>query len=173
MKIIFISAISNNGYIGKNNQLMWHLPNDLKRFKKMTIGESVLMGRKTFESIGKILPYRKNIILTNKKKTYFSFLKENEKNFKIISSVKEIKNFNYKKIFIIGGEKTYTSILNKAHILELTIVHKKFYGDAKFPKFNIKNWKKIYEYFYKKDKNHLYNYSFIRYERKNLSLSSI
>ncbi|WP_262887140.1 dihydrofolate reductase [Blattabacterium cuenoti] len=71
MKIILIAAVSKNGFIGKKNKLMWHLPNDLKRFKNLTIGEPVLMGRKTFESIGKILPKRKNIILTKSKMNYF------------------------------------------------------------------------------------------------------
>ncbi|AGW86200.1 Dihydrofolate reductase [Blattabacterium sp. (Nauphoeta cinerea)] len=164
MKIIIIAAVSKNGFIGKNNQLMWHLPNDLKRFKNMTIGEIVIMGRKTFESIGKILPKRKNIILT-RNKTNFLYLK-NKKNVNIISSIKEIENLTYKKIFIIGGEKTYAYTIEKAHSIELTLVHEKFYGDTKFPKIDPKKWEKTYEFFYKKDKNHLFNYSFIKFERK-------
>ncbi len=72
MKIILIAAVSKNGFIGKNNQLMWHLPNDLKRFKYLTMGKTVLMGRKTFESIGKILPKRRNIILTKKKENFYT-----------------------------------------------------------------------------------------------------
>ncbi|AWU44398.1 dihydrofolate reductase [Blattabacterium punctulatus] len=164
MKIVLISAISKNGFIGKNNKLMWHLPNDLKRFKNMTIGEIVLMGRKTFESIGKPLPGRKNIILTKKNKIKLSYSYNGI--FKIFSSLKEVYDLNYKKIFVIGGEKIYTSTINKAKILELTIIHKKFYGDAKFPKINFKKWEKKYEFFYEKDKNHLYDYSFVRYEKK-------
>ncbi|BBA17131.1 dihydrofolate reductase [Blattabacterium cuenoti] len=162
MKIVLISAVSKNGFIGKNNQLMWHLPNDLKRFKNLTIGKTVLMGRKTFESIGKILPKRMNVILT-KKKENFLYL-ENHKNIKIISSLKEIEI--YKKIFVIGGEKTYECTIEKAHVIELTIVHEKFYGDAKFPKIDPKKWEKIYEFFCEKDKNHSFNYSFIRLKRK-------
>ncbi len=72
MKIILIAAVSKNGFIGKNNQLMWHLPNDLKRFKYLTVGKTVLMGRKTFESIGKRLPKRRNIILTKKKENFYT-----------------------------------------------------------------------------------------------------
>ncbi|AWU43839.1 dihydrofolate reductase [Blattabacterium sp. (Cryptocercus kyebangensis)] len=165
MKIVLISAISKNGFIGKNNKLMWHLPNDLKRFKNMTLGETVLMGRKTFESIGRILPGRKNIILTKKNKINFSSSYNGI--FKIFSSLKEVYDLNYEKIFVIGGEKVYTSTINKAKILELTIIHQKFYGDAKFPKINLKKWEKKYEFFYEKDKNHLYNYSFVRYEKKD------
>ncbi|WP_185858234.1 dihydrofolate reductase [Blattabacterium cuenoti] len=164
MKIILIAAVSKNGFIGKNNQLMWHLPNDLKRFKCLTIGEPILMGRKTFESIGKILPYRKNIILTKNNKNSLHF--KNQKNIRIISSVKQIKDLTYKKIFVIGGEKTYTSTIEKAHIIELTLVHQKFDGDAKFPKIDKNKWNKTYEFIYEKDRNHLFNYSFIRFERK-------
>ncbi|WP_185857487.1 dihydrofolate reductase [Blattabacterium cuenoti] len=164
MKIVLIAAVSKNGFIGKNNQLMWHLPNDLKRFKNLTTGETVLMGRKTFESIGKILPERKNIILT-RNKINLLYLR-NQKNIRIISSIKQIEYLTYKKIFIIGGEKTYESIIEKAHTIELTVVHEKFHGDAKFPKIDTKKWKKIYEFFYEKDKNHLFNYSFIRFEKK-------
>lgn len=166
MKIVLIAAVSKNGFIGKSNQLMWHLPNDLKRFKNLTTGETVLMGRKTFESIGKILPERKNIILTrNNNKINFLYLR-NQKNIRIVSSIKQVEDLTCKKIFVIGGEKTYTAIIEKAHTIELTLVHKKFYGDAKFPKIDTKKWKKIYEFIYEKDKNHLFNYSFIKFERK-------
>lgn len=173
MKIILISAVSSNGFIGKNNQLMWNLPNDLKRFKNMTFGETVLMGRKTFESIGKILPGRRNIILTKKNKIhFFSSTNTNNKTnprgtFEVYSSLKQVYDLNYKKIFVIGGEKIYTSTIDKAHIIELTVIHKKFYGDTKFPKIPLSKWKKTYEFFHEKDKHHLYNYSFIRYERKD------
>ncbi|WP_185871806.1 dihydrofolate reductase [Blattabacterium cuenoti] len=161
MKLILISAVSKNGFIGKNNKLMWHLPNDLKRFKNLTIGETILMGRKTFESIGKILPKRKNIILT--KNSNLHVLKKNEKNIKIISSIKQIENLTYKKIFVIGGEKTYISTIEKADIIEMTLIHEKFYGDALFPKIDPNKWKKIYEFFYEKDENHSVNYSFIKF----------
>lgn len=174
MKIILISSVSSNGFIGKNNQLMWHLPNDLKRFKNMTFGETVLMGRKTFESIGKILPGRRNIILTKKNKRHFFSSINNTTNktnprgiFEVYSSLKQVYDLTYKKIFVIGGEKIFASTIDKAHIIELTVIHKEFYGDAKFPKISLRKWKKTYEFFHEKDKNHLYNYSFIRYERKN------
>ncbi|WP_185849969.1 dihydrofolate reductase [Blattabacterium cuenoti] len=172
MKIILISAVSSNGFIGKNNQLMWHLPNDLKRFKNMTFGETVLMGRKTFESIGKILPGRRNIILTKKNKIDL-LSSTNTTNtdhcgtLKVYSSLKQVYDLTYKKIFVIGGEKIYASTIEKAHVIELTVIHKKFYGDAIFPKIPLSKWKKKYEFFHEKDKNHLYNYSFIRYERKD------
>ncbi|WP_185871250.1 dihydrofolate reductase [Blattabacterium cuenoti] len=161
MKIIIVASVSKNRFIGKNNKLMWHLPNDLKRFKTLTVGETIIMGRKTFDSIGKILPNRENIILT---KNTIGFFK---KKIKTISSIKEIMDFTYDRIFIIGGEKVYRSMIDKADIIELTLVHKKFNGDAKFPIINRKNWIKVHEFFYEKDEDHLYNYSFIRFEKKN------
>ncbi|WP_185869204.1 dihydrofolate reductase [Blattabacterium cuenoti] len=166
-KIILIAAVSKNGFIGKNNQIMWNLPNDLKRFKNLTIGETVLMGRKTFESIGKTLPKRTNIILTKNRIDFIKSLSlQNKKNIKVFSSIKQIDYLNNKRIFIIGGEKIYASTIEKAQTIELTLVHKKFYGDAKFPKIDTKKWNKILEFFYKKDKYHSCNYSFIRFERK-------
>ncbi|WP_185864621.1 dihydrofolate reductase [Blattabacterium cuenoti] len=159
MIIIIIASVSKNGFIGKNNKLMWHLPNDLKRFKTLTIGETIVMGRKTFNSIGKILPNRENIILT-KNANFF------KKKVKTISSIKEMSFFTYEKIFIIGGEEVYKSTINKADIIELTLVHQRFYGDAKFPIIDKKKWRKIHEFFYNKDENHLYDYSFIRFEKK-------
>ncbi|WP_185860058.1 dihydrofolate reductase [Blattabacterium cuenoti] len=170
MKIILVSAVSSNGFIGKNNQLMWHLPNDLKRFKNMTFGETVLMGRKTFESIGKILPGRINIILTKKNKIDLLSSTNNNTDYcgtlEVYSSLQDVYDLIYKKIFVIGGEKIYASTIEKAHVIELTVIHQKFYGDAKFPKISLSKWEKKYELFHEKDKNHLYNYSFIRYERK-------
>ncbi|WP_185851734.1 dihydrofolate reductase [Blattabacterium cuenoti] len=176
MMIILIASVSKNGFIGKKNKLMWHLPNDLKRFQKLTFGEVVLMGRKTFESIGKILPKRKNIILTKNKIHFLSNhlnIIKNNNNVKILSSLEEIYHLNYDRIFVIGGEKIYNSTIKKANIIELTIVHEKFNGDTRFPKIDLKKWKKIYEFFNEKDRHHLYNYSFIRYEKKNALLSSI
>ncbi|WP_185883075.1 dihydrofolate reductase [Blattabacterium cuenoti] len=158
MKIILIASVSKNGYIGKNNKLMWNIPNDLKRFKNLTIGETILMGRKTFDSIGKILPGRKNVILTRK------IHKNNIKHHvQFISSIKCVKNIPCKKLFVIGGGEIYTSLLKEANIIELTKIHKNFFGDTKFPKINMKKWKKIHELFY--EENHTYNYSLIRFER--------
>ncbi|WP_185855665.1 dihydrofolate reductase [Blattabacterium cuenoti] len=165
MKIILIASVSKNGFIGKNNELMWHIPNDLIRFKNLTMGETILMGRKTFESIGKILPKRKNIVLTRKNTS--SIEKTIKKhNGLVISSVKEIKNLSIDRLFVIGGEQTYISLLDYANVLELTIIHKCFFGDTKFPKIYEKKWSKKYEFFYEKDKKNPYNYSFIRFERK-------
>ncbi|WP_185882553.1 dihydrofolate reductase [Blattabacterium cuenoti] len=159
MKIIIVSAMSQNGFIGNKNKLMWNLPMDLKRFKQMTIGETIIMGRKTFESIGQILPYRQNIVLTKHKKL------KNIKNIKIISNIQHIFKLQCQRIFIIGGGQIYQQTINIADILELTLIHKNFIGDTKFPPINLQQWKKTKYTFYKKDKLHSVDYSFIQYKR--------
>ncbi len=167
MKIILIASVSKNGFIGQNNNMMWNLPNDLKRFKNITLCNYILMGRKTFESIGKILPGRVNIIFT--KKNFHKFKKKEKKNLKVISSIRDINKYFYdKKIFVIGGEKIYNLMIQYAYIIELTLVHHNFNGNKKFPKIDIKQWIKTYEVFNKKNKNHLYDYSFIRFNKKNI-----
>ncbi|WP_185877518.1 dihydrofolate reductase [Blattabacterium cuenoti] len=164
MNIILIASVSKNGFIGKNNKLMWHLPNDLIRFKKLTLGKYILMGRKTFDSIGKILTKRTNIILTRKKNKFLHLIEK--KNIKIVSSYEEIEHLYCKEIFVIGGGQIYNKMIKKAKKIELTLVHKHFNGDTKFPKININKWKKTKELFNKKDKFHLYDYSFISLIRK-------
>lgn len=171
MKIIIIAAISSNGIIGNNNNMLWSLPNDIKRFKNYTIGHTVIMGRKTFESINqKPLIKRNNIIITHNKNYYIHNLYKYRNNIKIFYSITEcifnLKKKNIKKVFIIGGGEIYKQFINIANILELTIVHQNFDGDIKFPYINISIWKKINEIYYKKDKLHNYNYSYITYINK-------
>lgn len=162
MKIIIIAAISDNLIIGNKNNMIWKLPNDLKRFKKLTMGNYVIMGRKTFESIKKPLIGRKNILITRNTNLVIPGIK-------IANSLDQIlfdlKKKNIKKIFIIGGGEIYQQSINIAHILEITIVHNNFQGDTKFPKIIPELWKKIRELYYLKDKNNLYNYSFITYKK--------
>lgn len=174
MKIILIAAISKNNIIGNNNKMIWKLPNDLKRFKKITLKNTIFMGRKTFESIGnKALCNRNNIVITTKKK--LKFLNNNNNIIKIYSSLKTAfsycKENNIKKIFIIGGSSIYKQTINIANFIKITKVHSYFLGDKKFPYIDPKYWIKTSELFYKKDDNHLYDYSFINYKRiinKNL-----
>ena len=106
-KITIIAAVSKNNVLGKNNKLIWHIPDDLKRFKKLTLGHSVIMGRKTFESITQPLPQRKNIILT-RNKNYKA------KDTLIAHNVKEALNFceNDNQPFIIGGAEIYKLFMN-------------------------------------------------------------
>lgn len=171
LKISIIAAISQNMVLGHNNKLLWHLPNDLKRFKKKTKNNIVIMGRKTFESLKKPLIKRHNIILTNNKKLLNNHNIEvsNNKNIEISNSLTSIILENQdKQMFIIGGGEIYKlamklKLVNK---IELTLVHGKFTGDTKFPEINLKEWKKIYEKKNNKDYQHMYNYTYKTYVLK-------
>ena len=125
--ITLIAACSENRVIGKAGKLIWHIPEDLKRFKKLTLGNPIVMGRKTFESIGKPLPGRTNIILTRDK----NYKMEGCLVYNKISDILEI--FEKNNIFVIGGGEIYKQFLDKADKIELTLIHKNFDGDTYFP----------------------------------------
>lgn len=161
--IIIIAAIAKNNAIGKNNALIWHLPADLKRFKKITSGHHILMGRKTFESIGKPLPNRTSIVITTKKNY------QNQNKCIIANSIEEAIKLakNDSKIFIIGGAQIYKQVLEKdlADRLDITLIDKEFEADVFFPKIDKKKWKKISREDFKANEKNKYNYSFISYKR--------
>ncbi|XOD66784.1 MAG: dihydrofolate reductase [Flavobacteriales bacterium Tduv] len=161
MEIILIAALAENGIIGKNNRLIWHLPNDLKHFKKMTSGHAVIMGRKTFESIGKALPERENIIITRNTDYTVPGIKIAGSLRKAISSVGD----QTEKVFIIGGGEIYRQALDIVDTLEITKVHHNFCGDVTFPEIDLEKWKKSPEVFHYKDEKNPYNYSFITYKK--------
>lgn len=133
-EIIIIAAVSENHVIGINNTIPWDLPEDLKRFKKLTSNHTVIMGRKTYESIGRPLPNRHNIVLSNT-------LKTNE--VKVSKNLKEALDsvpYTETKVFIIGGEKVYEEALNIADTMYLTVVPGMWKGDAYFPEFDEEDW---------------------------------
>ncbi len=151
MIISLIAAMGKNRVIGKNNALPWKLPEDMKRFKEMTQGKPVIMGRKTFESIGKALPNRKNIILTK------------DKNYRVENCiVVQSANGALKaaegagEVMIIGGEQIFKEFLPKADKIHLTIIDKDFEGDTYFPEYDKKEWKEI-----KKERHKNENYAFV------------
>ena len=137
-EITIIAAASENNVLGKNNKLIWHIPDDLKRFKDLTLGHSIIMGRKTFESITKPLPQRKNIILT-RNKNYKA------KGTLIAHSVKEALDFckNDNQPFIIGGGEIYNLFIDISDRIELTRIHQSYNGDAFFPDILEEKWKLI------------------------------
>ncbi len=138
MKISIIVAVAKNNAIGYKNKLPWHIPEDLKRFKEVTQGHHILMGRKTFESIGKPLPNRTNLVISRNKK-----LKIEGAN--IFDSIEKAINFakknNESELFIIGGEKIFSSLIEKTDTIYLTKVLKNYKGDAFFPKLSFSHWK--------------------------------
>jgi dihydrofolate reductase len=160
--ITVIAAIAQNNALGKNNDLIWHLPADLKRFKKVTTGHYILMGRNTFESIGKPLPNRTTIIIT-RNKNYF------KDGCLIANSLEEAIELakEEKEIFIIGGAQIYKETIakNLADQLDITIVHNEFDADVYFPEINTKVWKEVLREDFKADEKNDYDYSFVSYQK--------
>ena len=155
--ITIIAAIGENNELGLDNKLIWNIKEDLKRFKKLTTGHSIIMGRKTFESISKALPGRLNIVLTKNKNFKF-------KDVSIASNIHEAIELTKddEQPFIIGGSEIYSLFINMAQTIELTRVHNSFKADTFFPDINFGKWNKIYE-----EKFNLDNlpYSFITYKK--------
>lgn len=160
-KITIIVAKAANNIIGNDNQLIWHLPNDLKRFKALTTGHPILMGRKTFESIGRPLPNRTNIVITRNSEWKQEGILTADSLEKAIEIAKEYDS----EIFIIGGGNIYEQSLEFADVLEVTEVHQDFEGDTKFPEIDETIWKESFRENHPIDEKHLIDYSFVTYER--------
>lgn len=163
MIISLVVASADNNAIGKNNKLLWHLPNDMRFFKNLTWGMAVIMGRKTFESLGKPLSGRKNIVITR------------QPNWKVdgvltVSNLDDalfaISSMDMKEAFIIGGGEVYALSLPKANRIYLTRVHAKPEADAFFPVLNQKEWQLASKKDFPVDNKHAYAYSFELWERK-------
>ena len=156
-----IAAAAENNALGKDNELVWHLPNDFKRFKTLTSGHHIIMGRKTFESFPKPLPNRTHVIITR------------QKNYKaegciIVDSIEKAllvcpKN---EDTFIIGGGEIYNLSLPFADKIEITRVHHSFEADAYFPVLNEEEWILVQSDFNNKDEKHIYDYTYLTYVRK-------
>jgi len=155
--ITIIAAIGENNELGLDNKLIWNIKEDLKRFKKLTTGHSIIMGRKTFESISKALPGRLNIVLTKNKNFKF-------KNVSTASNIHEAIELTKddEQPFIIGGSEIYSLFINMAQTIELTRVHNSFKADTFFPDINFGKWNKIYEEKFNFDN---LPYSFITYKK--------
>lgn len=159
--ISIIVAIAENFAIGKNNDLLFHLPNDLKRFKKITSGYSIIMGRNTLLSLPKWpLPNRRHIVITDKKDDYFEGC---ETVFSIEDALEKVKNET--EAFVIGGGMIYRQFYPLAQKLYLTLVHKPFEADVFFPEINYPEWNEIAREDFYDEKNN-FNYSYLDLERK-------
>ncbi len=161
--ISLICALAQNRAIGRKQELLWHLPNDMKRFKELTVGHIVVMGRRTFESLPKgALPNRKNIVLT-------SMPEAMGVTSIACSSLDEAVQFseNDKEIYIIGGFGVYQEALGIADKMYLTYVHATFEdADTFFPEVNYDEWEEVSRKEFKADEKHAYDYSFVEYVRK-------
>lgn len=159
--ITIIAAIGNNGELGKDNDLIWHLPNDLKRFKKVTAGHHVIMGRKTYESLGKPLPNRTNIVITGNR----DFNAEGCLVVNSLEAALEAANTDTAP-YILGGAQVYKQAIEIADMLDLTLVNAELEADAFFPQIDTSVWKETARQDFKADEKHRYDYSFVIYQRK-------
>ena len=158
-EITLIVAAGENDAIGKNNQLIWHLSDDLKRFKKLTNGHHIIMGRKTFESFPKPLPNRTHIVISR------------QENYQVPSGVIVVNNLedafdaarSDKQPFVIGGGEIYKQAMPFADKIELTRVHENFEADTFFPKIDTSIWKEVSNTYHAKDEKHKHDFSFLTY----------
>ncbi|MCM0664990.1 MULTISPECIES: dihydrofolate reductase [Flavobacterium] len=159
--IIMIAAAAENNALGKNNELVWHLPNDFKRFKSLTTGHHIIMGRKTFESFPKPLPDRVHVVISR------------QENYKpegciVVDSIEKAIAIcpENDDSYVIGGGEIYNLALPFTDIIELTKVHHSFEADAFFPKINKSEWTLVESEENYKDEKHLYDYTYETYIRK-------
>lgn len=170
MKISMIVALAENGVIGINNQLPWHLPGDLKYFKSVTMGKPLVMGRKTFESLGKPLPGRPHIILTRDK----SFHTDHSQQCHVVNNLEEVgavaegllQEISGKELVVIGGAEIYKLMLPMARRLYLTEVHARVEGDTLFPDFDRSEWTELSRESFESSETNPFDYSFVVLERK-------
>jgi len=163
MIISIIVAVAENGVIGHNNKLIWHLPEDLKNFKRITSGHHIIMGRKTFESIGKPLPNRENIIITGNRDYHHDGCIVVHS---LSQAVDVARAQNDSEVFIIGGGRIYRETLPVADKLYFTEVKASFNGDTAFPDFNRDEWIVTQRADYKIDEKHKYPFSMLEMKRK-------
>ena len=159
--IIQIAAAAENNALGKDNKLVWHLPNDFKRFKEITSGHYIILGRKTFESFPKPLPNRTHVIIT-RNKNYKA------ENCIIVNSLEEAlrKVPKNEDTYIIGGAEIYKQSITISDKIELTRVHTTCEADAFFPEIDLLEWKLVFEEFHEKDEKHNYDYTFQTFIKK-------
>lgn len=159
-QISLIAAMTEERVIGSNNQLLWHLPNDFKHFKQSTMGKPVVMGRKTFESIGRPLPGRQNIVLTQQLDKLFSGCE-------VAHSIEEALTLAQgDEIMVIGGAEIYRRFMPLAQQLYITLVHAPLSGDVIFPAWEPQDWQECTREAHVQDEQHAYPYTFILYQRR-------
>jgi dihydrofolate reductase len=173
MKVNIIVAIASNGVIGGENKLLWHLPADLKYFKQLTTNHTIIMGRKTYESIGRALPNRINIVIS--RKTDFSaegcFIANSLENALQLAASFEDKNIenDEQSVFIIGGAQIYSLALPITQKLFVTEVKHSFEGDTYFEKIDAEIWKEVEREQHFANEKNIYDYDFVVYQRIKLN----
>ena len=160
MTTSIIVAIAKNHAIGKDNKLLWYLPNDLKHFKDVTSGHTVIMGRKTFDSVGKPLPRRRNIVVTRQAITI--------EGCEVVNTIEAALALcaDEAEVFIVGGAEIYRQALHLTNRIYLTLIDQDFDGDTFFPELNPAEWKETQRENFEPDEKNKYSYSFITLERR-------
>ena len=162
MSLTLIAAVADGGVIGRSNTLPWYLPADLRRFKRLTTGHTVIMGRKTYESVGRPLPDRRNLVISSSKDfrpTGVTVVPSME------DALKQAKDDA--DVFVIGGARVFEAALPMADRLELTRVHAAIPGDVFFPPFNPAEWTLVSEEKHPADDRNQYPYTFQTFERRS------
>ncbi len=159
--LTMIAAAAENNALGKDGDLVWHLPDDFKRFKTQTIGHHIIMGRKTFESFPKPLPNRTHVVITRNK----DYKKEGCIVVHNLDDALKLAEGDPQP-FIIGGGEIYELALPKAQKIELTRVHDTFEADAFFPELDLKNWKLVNETYHETDHRHKVPFTYLTYLRR-------
>lgn len=159
--LTIIAAAAENNALGKNNDLVWHLPDDFKRFKKLTTGHHIIMGRKTFETFPKPLPNRTHIVITRQE----NYSPEGAIVVNSLSDALAIAKED-DNAFIIGGGEIYALAMSQATHIELTRVHGTFDADTFFPEINESHWELIKEQYHEKDEKHNYAFTYLTYIKR-------
>jgi dihydrofolate reductase len=159
-RLVLVAALADNGVIGRDGALPWQLPDDLKRFKALTLGKPILMGRRTSESIGRALPGRRNLVLTRQATVAVPGVE-------VVASVAEAlaRCAGVAELCVIGGAELYRATLPLADVLELTLVHAQVEGDVQFPAYERGDWREVARSEHAADGRHAWPMSFVRYER--------
>ena len=161
---IIMAAIAQNNVIGKNNDLIWHLPADLKFFKQTTKGHTLIMGRKTFESLANPLPHRDSWVVTRNK----DYTSEGITTFQSIeAAVKAGEEKGLESVFILGGGEIYRQSMDIADKLIITEVHESFDGDTYFPEIDKNVWEEVSREEHKADERNKHDFAFVEYWRKD------
>lgn len=168
MKISLIAAVAQNGIIGRTDDtgkpdLPWHLPDDFAFFKRKTSHHPIIMGRKSLDALGRPLPNRTNIVITRNADFQAAGVTVVHT---LDDAIAEAQAVNQEEIFVIGGAEIYAMALPIATTLYLTEIHKKYHGDARFPKFDKADWTEISRVPHPADERHETNFDFVEYERK-------
>ena len=157
-----IVAKAKNNTIGKDNKMLWHIADDLKRFEELTTGHVIIMGRKTFESLGRVLPNRKHIVFSQNPD-----FKVNDENVEIVHSMLQLQEYieDDKENFVIGGAMIYNLLMQYVQKMYVTEIDKDFDGDTFFPRINDEIWNEISREEGPEDSNNNFKYEYVVYER--------